>query len=149
VAPALDRLGALLAARPDVVFFMYGANDVAKHEPLAEFAAALGTALSGLSSMRVIVLSPQPNQLTRAVRAPYDEVLRNAAASRHLTYIDSLQAFPPEELVSLSADGLHLNDLGHARLASYLAAELSTLELTAAPPAPASPDAPTPSHPGR
>lgn len=129
VPGARARLPEVLALRPDRVLVMYGANDIAARAPLPAFAAearALAHDLAdALGPAAVAMLAPQPHSAGLVVRAPYDRALEAAAREAGVAWIDAGQAFAADELPELAADALHLNPLGHARLASFLAQAVS------------------------
>jgi lysophospholipase L1-like esterase len=127
---------ALAATDPDVLLVMYGANDVVfggTGVPLGDattpgtFVHAAHAVLGGIRATFpdavLVVLTPQPAPAYVARRAAYDEALRDAAAAHAATFVDAGSAFRPGPPYDL--DGIHLDDLGHAALAEYVAARLA------------------------
>ncbi len=136
---------AVLRRHPDRVVILYGANDAFWKLPLgdvrspATFRGDLKTLLSEMTTEfrpdQLIVVTPQPNQATLDRRSPYDTALKEGAKKIGAHFIDSTQAPDfAENLADLSADGLHLNNLGHAAFASYLAGKLADQGITPPPP---------------
>jgi lysophospholipase L1-like esterase len=133
----------VLPARPDRVLVMGGANDIFLRLPLGPgpgtFTTHFGLLFDGLlsafapSALALVTSQPAPD-LTRD-RVPYDAAALAAAAAHGVAAIDGTQAFPPALTRTFSADGLHMNDRGHAAFASYMASALS--DLGWAPKAPA------------
>lgn len=137
----------ILRRKPDRVVMLYGANDAFWKLPLGDETAPKpatyrGDAISLFSGLKtafrpeqLIVITPQPNQATLDRRAPYDQVLATEAKRIGAKFIDAVtETFPSRDLTDFSADGLHLNNLGHAAFASALAGKLTDLGITAAPP---------------
>jgi lysophospholipase L1-like esterase len=136
---------AVLRRHPDRVVMLYGANDAFWKLPLgdvrspATFRGDLKKLLSEMTTEfrpdQLIVLTPQPNQATLDRRSPYDTALKEGARKIGAHFIDATQASAfSEDLAAFSADGLHLNNLGHAAFASYLAGKLSDQGITPTPP---------------
>lgn len=138
---------AILRRRPDKIVMMYGANDALWKLPLgdrdrpkpATFRGDLNTLLAEMTAVfrpeQLVILTPQPNQATLDRRKPYDEALQAGAKKIGAYFVDAVkETFPAEDLADFSADGLHLNDLGHAAFASALAGKL--VDLGVAPPPP-------------
>jgi lysophospholipase L1-like esterase len=133
----------VLPARPDRVLVMGGANDIYTRLPVGpgpgtfttHFGLLLDGLLTALAPGALVVVTSQPAPDLTRHRAPYDAATMAAASSRGVQAIDGTRAFPPALVRSFSADGLHMNDRGHAAFASYMAATLS--DLGWAPPAPA------------
>jgi lysophospholipase L1-like esterase len=136
---------AVLRRHPDQVMMVYGANDALWKLPLgddrspATFRGDLKTLLSEMTAEfrpeQLVVVTPQPNQATLDRRSPYDTALKEGARKIGAHFIDTTQSSDfLKDLASLSADGLHLNNLGHAAFASYLAGKLVDQGLTPAPP---------------
>jgi lysophospholipase L1-like esterase len=136
---------AVLRRHPDKVLMLYGANDAFWKLPLgndrspATFRGDLKTLLSEMTTEfrpeQLVVITPQPNQATLERRSPYDSALKEGAQKIGAHFIDSTQA--PDfagHLADFSADGLHLNNLGHAAFASYLAGKLADRGITPPPP---------------
>jgi lysophospholipase L1-like esterase len=136
-----------LAGEPaDVVFVMYGANDVVAHVPLGDpatpgtFRHAAATTLRGMRALLphaiLVVCTPQPGRALSARRAPYDLALAEAAAGVGAIFVPAGTAFPEERLAELAADRIHLNDRGHAALAEFVAGAPALAALhTRTPPA--------------
>jgi hypothetical protein len=73
------------------------------------------------------VATPQPVLKTAGNRPIYDAALEEGAKAAGLASIDAEHCLPPEQLAEFSHDNWHLNDLGHAALASYMAAQMTDL----------------------
>ena len=127
---------AVLRRHPDRVVMLYGANDAFWKLPLgdatspATFRGDLKTLLSEMTTEfrpeQLVVVTPQPNQATLDRRSPYDIALKEGARQIGAHFIDAAQVPDfAEDLAALSADGLHLNNLGHAAFASYVAGKLA------------------------
>jgi lysophospholipase L1-like esterase len=123
---------AVLRRHPDRVVMLYGANDAFWKLPLgdvtspATFRGDLKNLLSEMTTEfrpeQLVVVTPQPNQATLGRRSPYDTALKEGARQIGAYFIDATQSSEfREDLTAFSADGLHLNNLGHAAFASYLA----------------------------
>ncbi len=137
---------AVLRRHPDRVVMLYGANDAYWKLPLGDPespqpATFRGDAKQLFSEMQssfqpkqLIVVTPQPNQATLSLRGSYDSVLKEEALKIGAPFVDSAQdPYFLKHLTDLSADGLHLNDLGHAAFASYLAGKLTDLGIASPP----------------
>jgi lysophospholipase L1-like esterase len=127
-----ERWREALAGEPaDVVFVMYGANDVLAHVPLGDpeapgtFRHAAATMLRGMRELLphavLVVCTPQPGRALTERREPYDLALAEAAATAGAIFLPAGAAFPEERLGELAADRIHLNDRGHAVLADFVA----------------------------
>jgi lysophospholipase L1-like esterase len=138
---------AIVPRHPDLVLMLYGANDAYWKLPLgdtvnpkpATFRGDLETMLTGMTKAfpadRLVVITPQPNQATLDRRSPYDLALQEGSKKVGAYFIDAgNKAFSIEELPNYSADGLHLNNLGHAALASYIAGKLVDMGIATPPP---------------
>ena len=138
---------AVLRRHPDRVVMLYGANDAFWKLPLGTAQPPQPATFRGdteilFSEMKtefrpdqLLVVTPQPNQATADRRAPYDAALEAGAKEIGAPFIDALKdTFPASDLTDFSADGLHLNDLGHAAFASYLAGKIADMGIAAAPP---------------
>lgn len=122
---------ALAGEPPDVVFVMYGANDVLAHVPLGDretpgtFRHAAAAVVGGIRELLphavLVVCTPQPGRALTERRAPYDLALAEAAAAAGAIFLPADAAFPVERLGELAADRIHLNDRGHAALADFVA----------------------------
>jgi lysophospholipase L1-like esterase len=137
---------AVLRRHPDRVLMLYGANDAYWKLPLGnpespQPATFRGDAKQLFSEMQsnfqpkqLIVVTPQPNQATLPLRGAYDSVLKEEALKIGAPFIDSAEdPYFLKNLADLSADGLHLNNLGHAAFASYLAGKLTDLGIASPP----------------
>jgi acyl-CoA thioesterase-1 len=125
--------------KPDLAIVLYGVNDAVRNIPLDKFQADLKTMLTGLRSHlqpeQILISTSQPNRDTQISRIPYDLALQAAASEAGVRFINAgKEAISPAELPNYSADGLHLNNLGHAKVASYMANKM--VELGFAPPPP-------------
>ncbi|PZO38027.1 MAG: hypothetical protein DCF19_17435 [Pseudanabaena frigida] len=138
---------AIVPRHPDLVLMLYGANDAYWKLPLgdtvnpkpATFRGDLETMLTGMTKVfppdRLVVLTPQPNQATLDRRSAYDLALQEGSKKVGAYFINAgNKAFAIEELPNYSADGLHLNNLGHAALASYIAGKLVDMGIATPPP---------------
>jgi lysophospholipase L1-like esterase len=136
---------AVVARHPDLVVMMYGVNDTYRRLPLDAFQRDVKTVLTQLRSrlpnVPLIVSTPQPNRDTLERRLPYDLALQEGARQVGAKFVDAgREAFATSELPDYSADGLHLNNLGHAALAAWMAGKIVDLGLVPAPPAVAAGD---------
>lgn len=128
---------ALAGPPADVVYVMYGANDVLAQVPLGDpetpgtFRHAAAALLRGireaLPDAALVVCAPQPSRATAARRELYDLALAEAAAREGALFVPTWSAFPPERLGELTADRLHLNDAGHAAVAELVLSRRGTL----------------------
>jgi lysophospholipase L1-like esterase len=135
----------VLSRHPDRVVMLYGVNDTFRRIMLGT-AAQRGTYSGDLTKMltemakefkphQLIVVSSQPNQATLDRRKDYDRVLQATTNQIGGYFIDSgKEAFPLSDLADYSADGLHMNNLGHAVFASYMANKIVDLGLEPSPP---------------
>ena len=135
----------VLSRRPDRVIVLYGVNDAFFRIPLGN-ASERGTYQGDLTRMltgmakefkpnQLIISNSQPNQATLDRREPYDRILQATTNQIGGYFIDAAhEAFPLSDLPDYSADGLHLNNFGHAIFASYLANKMVDLGLEPAPP---------------
>lgn len=132
----LQRFGRdVLAHHPQLVLWQTGANDAIRGVDLDEFSAALerGVALLRERGIDVILIPPQyaPRVVAAAGSEAYLERM-HAIGARHGVPIFRRYAImrevavgKPDALASmLTADGLHLNDLGYRCLAVQLAASI-------------------------
>jgi lysophospholipase L1-like esterase len=145
LASGLERWRSnVLSRHPDRVVMLYGVNDIFRQIPLGQ-TDQLGTYNGDLNKMltdmakefrpdQLINISSQPNQATLERRAPYDVSLLAVTTKVGGYFIDGQAAFPVADLPGYAADGLHLNDLGHAAFASFLANKMVELGLELAPP---------------
>jgi lysophospholipase L1-like esterase len=128
---------ALAGPAPDVVFVMYGANDVLARVPLGDpetpgtFRHAAAAVLRGIREAfpdaALVVCTPQPSRATAERRELYDLALAEAAAREGALFVAAGSAFPAARLRDLTADRLHLNDAGHAAVAEFVLARRGTL----------------------
>lgn len=136
---------AVLRRHPDRVVMLYGANDAFWKLPLGDatspdtFRGDLKTLLSEMTTEfrpdQLVVVTPQPNQATLDRRSPYDAALKEGARQIGAHFIDGTQSSEfKEDLAAFSADGLHLNNLGHAAFASYLAGRFADQGIISTPP---------------
>lgn len=134
----------VLSRHPDRVFVLYGVNDAFFRIPLGSsnergtYQGDVNRMLTGMAKefkpSQLIVSNSQPNQATSDRREPYDRILRETSKQIGSYFIDAAhEAFPQSELADYSADGLHLNNLGHAAFASYLANKMVDLGLEIPP----------------
>jgi lysophospholipase L1-like esterase len=135
----------VLSRHPDRVVILYGVNDAFRRITLGT-ATQSGTYSGDLTKMltgmaqefqphQLIISSSQPNQATLDRRKDYDRILADTTNQIGGYYIDAgKEAFPLSDLPDYSADGLHLNNLGHAVFASYMANKIVDLGLEPAPP---------------
>jgi lysophospholipase L1-like esterase len=134
----------VLSRHPDLVVMLYGVNDTYRKIALGQ-ADRPGTYNGDLDKMltemakefrpnQLVSISSQPNQATADRRAPYDAGLLATTQKVGSYFIDGQKAFPVTDLPAYAADGLHLNDLGHATFASFLANKMIDLGLATAPP---------------
>ena len=135
----------VLARKPDRVIILYGVNDAFRRIALGvpnqsgtysgDLTKMLADMAKELKPHQLIVSSPQPNQATIDRRQDYDRILADTTKQIGGYYIDAgKEAFPRSDLADYSADGLHMNNLGHAVFASYLANKIVDLGLEPAPP---------------
>jgi lysophospholipase L1-like esterase len=135
----------VLSRKPDRVVLLYGVNDAFRRITLGTVDRR-GTYSGDLTKMltdmvkefqphQLIISSSQPNQATLDRRQDYDRILADTTKQIGGYYIDAGQeAFPPSDLADYSADGLHMNNFGHAVFASYMANKMVDLGLEPAPP---------------
>jgi lysophospholipase L1-like esterase len=146
VPSALERWRKnVLSRKPDRVVLLYGVNDAFRRITLGT-AEQRGTYSGDLTKMltdmakefqpqQLIISTSQPNQATLDRRKDYDRVLIETTNKVGGYLIDAgNEAFPLSDLADYSADGLHLNNLGHAVFASYMANKMVNLGLEPAPP---------------
>ena len=146
VASGVERWRSnVLARHPDRVVILYGVNDAFVRIPLGSvsepgtYHGDLNRMLTGMAQefkpSQLIISNSQPNRATLDRREPYDRILQATANQIGAHFIDAgHEAFPPSELPDYSADGLHLNNFGHAIFASYMANKMVDLGLEPAPP---------------
>jgi lysophospholipase L1-like esterase len=135
---AEQRWREALAGPPaDIVYVMYGANDVLAQVPLGDpetpgtFRYAAASVLRGireaLPDAAIVVCAPQPSRATAARRELYDLALAEAARAAGALFVAAGSAFPEERLADLTVDRLHLNDAGHAAVAEFILGHRGTL----------------------
>jgi lysophospholipase L1-like esterase len=135
----------VLSRKPDRVVILYGVNDAFRRITLGTatqpgtYSGDLTKMLAGMAKEfqphQLIIVSSQPNQATLDRRKEYDRVLQATTDRIGGYFIDAgNEAFPPSDLPDYSADGLHMNNLGHAVFASYMANKIVELGLEPAPP---------------
>jgi len=126
-----EQLPAALSLRPDLATVMAGVNDLLRSRfDAAATAGHLETmfeALTGLGARVVTFEFPDPPMLSSAARRLATRIhdlnahIRSAADRRGVTVVD-LSAYPVCTDPRLwSTDRLHLNTLGHTRLAAAVA----------------------------
>jgi lysophospholipase L1-like esterase len=146
VPSALERWRKnVLSRKPDRVVLLYGVNDAFRRVPLGT-TEQRGTYSGDLTKMltdmakefkpqQLIISTSQPNQATLDRRKDYDRVLVETTNKIGGYLVDAgNEAFPVSDLPDYSADGLHMNNLGHAIFASYLANKMVELGIESAPP---------------
>jgi lysophospholipase L1-like esterase len=114
---------------PDRIVLMYGANDMHKRVPMSDFEPAVADLLGHLKGVvgpgNLVVSTTQPVLKTAGDRSLYDAALKKGAHDAGSAFVDPGHCVAPGQLAEYSHDNWHLNDLGHAELASYLAAQLT------------------------
>ncbi len=146
VPSGLERWRAnVLSRHPDRVVLLYGVNDAFRRIAIGT-PNQRGTYSGDLTKMladmakefkphQLIISSSQPNQATLDRRQDYDRILADTTKQIGAYYIDAgKEAFPLSDLADYSADGLHMNNLGHAAFAAYMANKMVDLGLEPAPP---------------
>jgi lysophospholipase L1-like esterase len=134
----------VLSRHPDRVIMLYGVNDAFFQIPLGSpsergtYQGDVTRMLTGMAKEfkpdQLIISNAQPNQATLDRREPYDRILQEASQQIGSHFIDAAhEAFPQSELAAYSADGLHLNNFGHAAFASYLANKMVDIGVATAP----------------
>jgi len=126
-----SQLDAAVALRPDLATVMAGVNDLLRRrfDPAAVGAelSAMFEALVGVGARVLTVTFPDPARLTPvgrllSARAAALNAAIRAAAARHGVLVLDLVPYPVCTDQRLwSADRLHLNELGHSRLAAAAA----------------------------
>jgi lysophospholipase L1-like esterase len=135
----------VLSRKPDRVIILYGVNDAFRRIKLGTgtqpgtYSGDLTKMLTGMAQEfqphQLIISTSQPNQATLDRRQDYDRILQATTNQIGGYFIDAgKEAFPRSDLADYSADGLHLNNLGHAVFASYMANKMVNLGLEPAPP---------------
>lgn len=130
-----ERIAQVIAAAPDVVVVMYGANDVAAGVPLGDeetpgtfrhaVSRVLGRLRAALPQAELVICSPQPAAMLVGIRKPYDDALAEAAVRVGATWVPAGDAFAVSRLADLGSDRIHLNDGGHRALAAFVSGRLS------------------------
>ncbi len=135
----------VLSRKPDRVVLLYGVNDAFRRITLGT-AEQRGTYSGDLTKMltdmakefkpqQLIISTSQPNQATLDRRQDYDRVLIETTNQIGGYLVNAgTEAFPSSDLPDYSADGLHMNNLGHAIFASYMANKMVDLGIEPAPP---------------
>jgi hypothetical protein len=127
------------------VLLLYGVNDAYWQLPLGNpnqrntYRGDLQQMLTEMATefkpQQLIVATPQPNQATRDRCASYDLALQETTKQIGGYFIDAgKEAFPLEDLTEYSTDGLHMNNLGHAAFAAYMANKMVDLGIASPPP---------------
>lgn len=136
------------AAKPDLVIWQIGTNDVYRKIDLAKFRE---TAVRGLKDIAdagvdVAMLDPQYVAQDEAMYAPYVGALESISAS---TGVPLARRYAAMKAIAnaggaamISRDRLHMNDAGHACVGSFLAEALDR-KLAPTPPAVAEAHRPT------
>jgi lysophospholipase L1-like esterase len=135
----------VLSRKPDRVVLLYGVNDAFRRVTLGT-ADRRGTYSGDLTKMltdmakefkpqQLIISTSQPNLATLDRRQDYDRVLVETTKQIGGYLVNAgTEAFPLSDLPDYSADGLHMNNLGHAIFASYMANKMVDLGVEPAPP---------------
>jgi lysophospholipase L1-like esterase len=135
----------VLSRKPDRVVLLYGVNDAFRRVTLGT-AQQRGTYSGDLTKMltdmakefkpqQLIISTSQPNQATLDRRQDYDRVLVETTKQIGGYLVNAgTEAFPLSDLPDYSADGLHMNNLGHAIFGSYMANKMVDLGVEPAPP---------------
>ena len=150
---ALPRFKNVLAAKPEIVFIAFGANDAAidmdKYTPLEKYRELLGKYIDECraAGAQVIVMTPPPvddvKYLTRHDEEPfkpyggpnglvaiYAAAAREVAAERRVLCCDINAAFSANpNYASLLSDGVHPTDAGYKLYAETVRKSLSLLLL--------------------
>ncbi|WP_310424691.1 SGNH/GDSL hydrolase family protein [Chamaesiphon sp. VAR_48_metabat_135_sub] len=135
----------VLSRKPDRVAILYGVNDAFRRITIGTpnqrgtYSGDLTKMLTGMAQEfkphQLIISTSQPNQATLDRRQDYDRVLQATTKQIGGYFIDAgKEAFPLSDLADYSADGLHLNNFGHAIFAAYMANKMVDLGLEPAPP---------------
>ena len=136
------------AARPDLVIWQIGTNDVYRDVDIAAFRA---TAVKGLSDIAaagvdVAMLDPQYVAQDEARYAPYVGALEQVSAATGVPIARRYAAMKALAkaggVAMISRDRLHMNDAGHACVGAFLAEALDR-KLAPTPPAVAEAHRPT------
>lgn len=119
---------------PGIVFLAFGKMESLEGpERLGDFLGAYRDLLEGLadSTGRVVLLGPTPFFPTgpaaslaeerNEALAPYAEGIRQLAAERGLIHVDLFDPLRQSLAPSLSTNGVHLSESGHARFAEIVA----------------------------
>ncbi len=124
-----SRLGQIIDARPDAVFWMIGTNDLGNdRRPVSEIAghtaSMLDELVAGLPGTQVVVQSILPREpILNDSIVDLNQRLQALAEERGLLYLDLHSRFlaPGGRLnPALTHDGVHLNGQGYALWASLI-----------------------------
>jgi lysophospholipase L1-like esterase len=129
-----EQLAPALAMRPDLVSVIAGVNDLLRPQcDLAELIGHLDTMFAATAATGATVLTitqPDPVAVLRMARPvqrrlyAYNEELR-ASAARHGALVVDFERMPAAtHPLFWSVDRLHLNSLGHTRMAATIAGAL-------------------------
>lgn len=136
------------AARPDLVIWQIGTNDVYRKIDLAKFRETAERGLKDIAAagVDVAMLDPQYVPQDEAMYAPYVGALEAVSAS---TGVPIARRYAAMQAVAkagggtmISGDRLHMNDAGHACVGAFLAEALDR-KLAPTPPAIAEAHRPT------
>jgi acyl-CoA thioesterase-1 len=121
----------VIAHAPQLVLWQTGANDALRRVPIEEFVAALEHGIEVLRDYGADVVLLPPQYAPKLIAVPNSEAylarLHETAARHHVpvfrryAIMHELALKQPDALgAMLTADGLHLNDLGYHCLATQL-----------------------------
>lgn len=128
-----DQLPMAIAARPDLITFSAGANDILRpgSDPdavAAHFDAALTRlCTSGARILVVVGMDPGRTPVLRLVRgkiAVYNEHLRAIAARQGCEVVDLWALTPLSDPRAWGRDRVHMSTAGHERVARLMARQL-------------------------
>lgn len=138
----------IVAAKPDLLIWQLGTNDVYRKIDLQSFraTAARGLAEAAAAGVDVAMLDPQYVPQDEALYAPYVGVLEALSAATGVPLArryDAMKAIAKAGgAAMISRDRLHMNDAGHACVGAFLAEALDR-KLAPTPPATAEAHRPT------
>jgi lysophospholipase L1-like esterase len=119
-----QRVPAIIAAGPSIVFVEGGHNDLGKN-PEPAIITTIDELRAGLPSAQIIVLSPiWPNSHPPAALTPIADALRTEAAKVRAVYVDTSGWFAGPYSSLIGSDGTHPTDAGHRRIAQQLGGRL-------------------------
>lgn len=129
-AATAERLKTLVALeKPDLVLWQVGTNDALAHVPVDEFTATVRATLGWLKEHAVDValvglqytLKMSHDEHYKAIRVALRDIAtaENVLLVRRYEAMEFLETAKHEEL--MSADDLHLNDLGYRCMAEHIA----------------------------